>query len=318
MINLYEQKDAVDFDRRTTLHHAAKEARLLAVAYLMGIAANPNALDRYGNTPLDLALEGGSLYHKYDVFFMSCDGKPRIEIVTFYRQATKLFLPCDRYCALLIQGWGGRHGDRAESFLASGKHDALETISLDEVRKQIDFLLMKGYDKHSHASKTELEMRSAYESSLELLVKIKTTKDHLKKFTEDLSQKMESIRNILMDAPPSLVSDLSMIPSKNKKERNLVQSINIVLEGLCESHHNETENTALEQNSTFFEIDSDEEEKLFHEIDIMMDTQERAEAFRGNSEKFLANSVQCTFRRIFELENAFRLVRTKNNFLCIA
>ncbi len=54
----------MDFDLRTPLHYAAKEARLLAVSYLMGIASNPNHKDRYGNTALDLALQGGTLYHK--------------------------------------------------------------------------------------------------------------------------------------------------------------------------------------------------------------------------------------------------------------
>jgi ankyrin repeat protein len=59
-----KQKDIVDFDLRSPLHYAAKEARLLAVSYLMGIASNPNVKDRYGNTALDFALQGGTLYHK--------------------------------------------------------------------------------------------------------------------------------------------------------------------------------------------------------------------------------------------------------------
>ena len=39
------------------------EARLLAVSYLLGIAVNPNLRDRWGFTPLDLAVRGGTLYH---------------------------------------------------------------------------------------------------------------------------------------------------------------------------------------------------------------------------------------------------------------
>ena len=69
---------------RSPLHYAAKDARLLAVSYLMGIASNPNFKDRYGNTALDLALQGGTLYHKcvlsefilerhVNVFFWSSD-----------------------------------------------------------------------------------------------------------------------------------------------------------------------------------------------------------------------------------------------------
>ena len=52
-----------DFDQRGALHRAAMNARLLAVSYLLGIAADPNAKDRYGFTPLDLALKGGTSYH---------------------------------------------------------------------------------------------------------------------------------------------------------------------------------------------------------------------------------------------------------------
>jgi ankyrin repeat protein len=57
------QKNVHDFDRRGALHRSALNARLLAVSYLLGIASDPNAKDRWGYTPLDLALQGGTLYH---------------------------------------------------------------------------------------------------------------------------------------------------------------------------------------------------------------------------------------------------------------
>jgi glutaminase len=47
------------------MHLAAAEARILAVSYLLGISADPSILDRWGNTPLDEALRGGTLYHMY-------------------------------------------------------------------------------------------------------------------------------------------------------------------------------------------------------------------------------------------------------------
>lgn len=61
------QKDLSDVDRRTALHRAAMNGRLLAVSFLLGIAADPNALDRWGNTPLDLALLGDSSYHMFEI-----------------------------------------------------------------------------------------------------------------------------------------------------------------------------------------------------------------------------------------------------------
>jgi ankyrin repeat protein len=45
------------------MHLAAAEARLLSVSYLLGISSDPSILDRWGNTPLDEALRGGTPYH---------------------------------------------------------------------------------------------------------------------------------------------------------------------------------------------------------------------------------------------------------------
>ncbi len=50
---------------RYPLHLAAAEARILVVSFLLGISANPNCKDRWGGTPLDDALRGGTPYHLY-------------------------------------------------------------------------------------------------------------------------------------------------------------------------------------------------------------------------------------------------------------
>ncbi len=65
----YLQKNLQDFDMRTALHRAAMHARILSVSYLLGIAANPNLKDRWGNTALDVALQGESSYHMYKMFW---------------------------------------------------------------------------------------------------------------------------------------------------------------------------------------------------------------------------------------------------------
>ena len=49
-------------------------------------------------------------------------------------------------------------------------------------------------------------------------------------------------------------------------------------------------------------------ERLFEELDRLVEAQERMETFKGNAHKFMANSVQKAFRGIEDLENAFRLV----------
>ena len=52
---------------RCPLHFAAMEARLLAVSFLLGIAADPDVKDRWGYTPIDLAIRGGTQQHLYDI-----------------------------------------------------------------------------------------------------------------------------------------------------------------------------------------------------------------------------------------------------------
>ena len=42
--------------------------RILAVSYLLGIAADSNLKDRWGNTVLDIALQGESSYHMCLIF----------------------------------------------------------------------------------------------------------------------------------------------------------------------------------------------------------------------------------------------------------
>jgi len=269
------KKDIVDFDLRSPLHYAAKDARLLAVSYLMGIASNPNFKDRYGNTALDLALQGGTLYHKY--------------------------------CARLLKGWGGNTGSFGETDEALKLLEDLESISLEDVRAKIDQLLANGYNKQSPVWKTEEELICKFEASAVLSVKVCETKVKMDEAADRVLKQIYGIKNVLISVSNSFIPYLSALPSKSKKISNLSDSISYLLQEVENFKVGNSDNV-LDLLSSHFAIDSDEEAKLFDEIDIMMDTQERAESFKGNTQKFLANSVQCTFRRIFDLENAFRLV----------
>ena len=57
------QPNVRDYDQRCPMHVAASEGRILVVSYLLGISADPNIKDRWGNTPLNDALKGGTLFH---------------------------------------------------------------------------------------------------------------------------------------------------------------------------------------------------------------------------------------------------------------
>ena len=47
-----------DYDSRGALHLAAADGKLLAVAYLLSVSANPNVMDRWKRTALEDALAG--------------------------------------------------------------------------------------------------------------------------------------------------------------------------------------------------------------------------------------------------------------------
>jgi hypothetical protein len=284
----------VDFDLNSPLHYAAKEGRLLAVSYLMNIAFNPNLKDRYGSTALDLALRGGTLYHKYVLLDFLC-------IISC---GLRYFL-C-RYCARLIQGWGGNAGsvDQTNQALL----DELESISHEDVRAKMDQLLANGYDKKGSIWKSEEELLREFDTSVILAAKVCETKVKLDDAADRVMQHVSGIKNFMINFSNQFIPYLSALPSKSKKISHLLEGIHVILQNLdnCQVRSNEH---VLDHLNSFFQIDSDEEAELFEEIDVMMDTQERAESFKGNTQRFLANSVECTFRRIFDLENAYRLVR---------
>lgn len=101
-----------DYDARYPLHLAAAEGRVLVVSYLLSLSANPNCSDRWGGTPLDDALNGGTLYHLY--------------------------------CAKLISSWGGRPGKMLDPAAAEGKLKAVADIDIEEVRGLIKKLIAAG------------------------------------------------------------------------------------------------------------------------------------------------------------------------------
>lgn len=49
--------NAINYDRRTPLHFAAKYGRLDSVQYLASIGVNLSPLDRWGATPLNYAAD---------------------------------------------------------------------------------------------------------------------------------------------------------------------------------------------------------------------------------------------------------------------
>ena len=107
--------DVGDYDERYALHLASAEGRVLAVSFLLGISSDPNKMDRWEGTPMDDCVRGGTLYHKY--------------------------------CAKLLQGWGGELGTFKDSKEGLTFLTELEQISIKSIREVIRRLIDQGLDK---------------------------------------------------------------------------------------------------------------------------------------------------------------------------
>jgi hypothetical protein len=152
-------------DKRETfllsLAVASAEGRVLAVSFLLGISADPNTLDRWQGSPMDDALHGGTLYHKY--------------------------------CAKLLQAWGGelaryQHSDEGEEFL-----EELQKISIKTVRLLISKLIEQGLDRtkpHRLGDQETLIVMSACVGHMDLVVKLK---ERVADITAEMSVLTQSI-----------------------------------------------------------------------------------------------------------------------------
>ena len=96
------------------MHLAAAEGRLLAVSYLLGVSANPNTKDRWGGTPMDDCVRGGTQRHLQ--------------------------------CAKLLQCLGGKFGTFARTAEGHEALSILDNMYIEDVRKVIKLLIDQGLD----------------------------------------------------------------------------------------------------------------------------------------------------------------------------
>ena len=119
------------------MHLAAAEGRLLAVSYLLGVSANPNAKDRWGGTPMDDCVRGGTQRHLQ--------------------------------CAKLLQCMGGQLGTIKKTTQGHEALSTLETIDMEDVRKVIKLLIDQGLDTQKPERATLQECVIAFEASVDLI-----------------------------------------------------------------------------------------------------------------------------------------------------
>jgi hypothetical protein len=123
---------------------AAAEGRVLALSFLLGISADPNTLDRWQGSPMDDALQGGTLYHMY--------------------------------CAKLLQAWGGELSRYHGSEEGAKFMEEIEKISIKSVRLLISKLIGQGLDRskpHRLGDQAALVVMGACVRHMDIIVRMK-------------------------------------------------------------------------------------------------------------------------------------------------
>ena len=217
-----------------------------------------------------------------------------------------------RYCARLIFNMGGVMGKLAGTQLGQSLLDEMQGHSIHDVRHLIDKLMDKEYDLHEPIQMTDYDVLKHREICTDLVFCIHGTHEKVQSTLSAINEKISVVLEAITFMQSSFLPCLSLVPFKgNKSGSDLIndfESLFLILKDtrseLDESHIRGLD----EMEGHTVAIDSDEEDRLFEELDQLMEAQERMEAFTGNAHKFMANSVQRAFRLLEDLETSFRLV----------
>jgi hypothetical protein len=218
------------------------------------------------------------------------------------------FLNHTRYCARLIHGWGGRLGTLKDTPEGKRLLAEMKTVSIDDVRKLINHLIGKGYDKKIPERRSEQDILVSCEVSSEMVLVIESAKKLLQDVCKTIDLKSDILNSVINDFRSRLQPYLNTASSKLQKR---TESSVVDFDSLLQSLDNVGKNAEDLFDDDCGYLDSDEEAKLYDELDNLMEAQERAYAFKGNANKFMANAFQKIFLRVQDLEDSFHLVSCK-------
>eukprot|EP00960_Hanusia_phi_P034072 750824-Hanusia_phi.AAC.2 len=129
--------DKPDYDGRRPLHFAASKGKILAVSHLLGVSADPNVKDRWGHTPIDEGLLGGTRRHLK--------------------------------CAKLMEALGGKIGMYGRDEHEREMLERFNSIEMSEVRFLIKTLIEKGFDSMRITRTTDQQYYVAHEACVGLV-----------------------------------------------------------------------------------------------------------------------------------------------------
>ena len=176
---------------------------------------------------------------------------------------------------------------------------------MNDVRASINRLIERRYDKITPVGFDEQEARISFESSTKVIELIRNTiKPALDDSTENLVQTKMFLRRLIQEFKSSLSPFLVAINSKTSKRG---ADLNDQFEKLFRSMEHTPDHSCGDEEARGG-VDSDEEDRLYEELDQMTEAYDRISAFSGPPEKFMANSFQKAFLNISNLVVGFELV----------
>ena len=217
----------------------------------------------------------------------------------------------NRYCARLIHGWGGKLGTLKDTDKGKQLIAEMKRVKLDDARSLITKLISRGYDKKVPERCSDQDVFVSFESSVQLAEHIKNCHALLREASCKLEGMIEKLQLMLANFRSNLEIFIMNVPSKAKNDSSandfdrLYERLNTINKSINDDIDDE-----------YGCIDSDEEAQLYQELDCLMEAQERALAFKGDSKKFMANAFQKIFLRVQEMESSFELVRTQFKMPC--
>ena len=183
--------------------------------------------------------------------------------------------------------------------------EQLDKIDINDVRFLIKRLIKGGYDKKIPIRPSEQEILSSLESSQLILKHLATVREDVDVAKSSVQLETRFLQEMMLD----ICSLVQPILNITKAEVDLSVEYKDLFLSLQSNQH---EHDDFDESNQA--IDSDEEAKLFEELDALMEAQERAFTFKGNAHQLMSQTFQKVSRRLIELENAYDLLRPAVTF----
>ena len=266
------------------MHLAAAEGRLLAVSYLLGVSANPNTKDRWGGTPMDDCVRGGTQRHLQ--------------------------------CAKLLQCLGGKLGTFARTAEGHEALSILDNMDMEDVRKVIKLLIDQGLDTKKPERATHQECVVAHEASVDLMQPAQEIKRVFDIVTRLIGQEKECCQKLLevscdvCDVVAKFVDKIlpahvARDKSSNKDEMAQHLYANDVKEFMHVLHSGE-DSESLDQ---FFDFEIDAATlALYEELDDILSAQERDKFASRSTRIMLAKEFNRHLMGLFKVEEMWRIL----------